>query len=77
MIKLMDLLVEAFEDSVDIMGMIEFYKRAEPEQQIEMERLIDAGDWKAVHDFIEKTTKTHIVSFTQNNSWRASRKGAS
>lgn len=77
MIKLMDLLEDTFGDSVNIMGMIEFYKRAEPEAQIEIERLIDAGDWKAVHDLIEKTTKTHIVSFTQNNSWRASRKGAS
>lgn len=77
MIKLMDLLEETFEDSADIMGMIEFYKRAEPEAQVEMERLINDGDWKAVHDLIEKTTKTHIVSFTQNNSWRASRLGAS
>lgn len=77
MIKLMDLLSEAFEDSVDIMGMIEFYKRAEPEAQVEIERLINDGDWKAVHDLIEKTTKTHIVSFPQNTGWRASRKGAS
>jgi hypothetical protein len=77
MIKLMDLLEDSFEQSADIMGMIEFYKRAEPEAQVEMERLINDGDWKAVHDLIEKTTKTHIVSFTQNNSWRASRKGAS
>lgn len=77
MIKLMDLLEDSFEQSADIMGMIEFYKRAEPEAQVEMERLINDGDWKAVHDLIEKTTKTHIVSHTQNNSWRASRKGAS
>lgn len=73
----MDLLEEALEDSIDIMGMIEFYKRADEEQLIEMERLIDAGDWDAAHDLIEKLTKRHILSFTKNNSWRASRKGAS
>ncbi len=77
MIKLKDLLEEALEDSVDIMGMIEFYKRATDDERVEIERLINDGDWKAVHDLIEKTTKTHIVSFPQNTGWRASRKGAS
>lgn len=77
MIKLKDLLDEALEDTVDVMGMIEFYKRATDEQRVEIERLINNGDWKAVYDLIEKTTKTHIVSFPQNTGWRASRLGAS
>ena len=73
MIRLKDLLRE----TIEVIEIIEFYKRADPDQQIEFERLWNSGKEIELRALIDKVTKSNLVGFPKvNPSWTASRKGA-
>jgi len=80
-IKMADLLRE----TIEVIEIIEFYKRADDEQQIEFERLWNAGKEEELQALIDKVTRGNLVGFARKGDsfslgrpgWRASRKGAS
>lgn len=74
MIKLKDLLRE----TIEVIEIIEFYKRADDDQMIEFERLWDSGEEEELQALIDRVTRSNLVGFPKEiPGWRASRKGAS
>ena len=81
MIKLKDLLREI----IEVIEIIEFYKRANDDQKIEFERLWNAGKEEELQALIDNITRSNLVGFNRTGDsfslgrpgWRASRKGAS
>ena len=77
MIKLKDLIQE----TVDVLALIQFYKRATDAEQVELERLINTGKQDQAKELIRHVTMDgKMIAFPQrmpDRSWRASRKGAS
>ena len=73
MIRLADLLRE----TVEITDIIEFYKRADEDQQIEFERLWNTGREEELQALIDDVTRGNLVAFDKEDPyWRPSRKGA-
>ena len=75
MIKLATLVRE----NLEALEVIEFYKRATPEEQIDFERLMNAGKEKQLKALIFRVTQSNQVGFPEYHpgDLRASRLGAS
>jgi len=79
-IKMADLLRE----TIEVIEIIEFYKRADDDQKIEFERLWNAGKEEELQALIDRVTRSNLVGFNRKGDsfslgrpgWRPSRKGA-
>jgi len=47
---------EAYPGNLGFVEMLEFFKIASPEQEAEMDRMLDAGDYEGVWDLLREVT---------------------